>query len=309
MENTSVTIDINVYQALVSRIEKLEAVLYGEVKLKLTELETVLANGSLNTVKRVTKKLVDEAKSTAEVESETKSTSESKNPEKGKKVKGKATKSCTAVQINVNSDASAVLSETTTVKSDMTQGNVNISTSRMVATSSTVRTTVEPNITNSSSEVVKQPDSLVNKTINIGDTPVVFTTDMTVIKYFKENYTRYESMILAIGGLNKLVNKNPLTGKETKKVVEERNRSLRHNIWLAMRKPTELLENVVQSDVTKINDLLKLVESEHSTLKQGKKLGAGLPSGNTKNVIEINGSTAVVSDNEVNQALSPEDEN
>lgn len=61
---STITIDTNVYQALLSRIEKLENVLYGEVKFKLTELETSL-NSKPTTVKKVTKKAVDEAKSAA----------------------------------------------------------------------------------------------------------------------------------------------------------------------------------------------------------------------------------------------------
>lgn len=60
---SSITLDIESYQALVSRIEKLEAVLYGEVKLKLTELE-LNTNNAGSSVKKVTKKSVDEAKST-----------------------------------------------------------------------------------------------------------------------------------------------------------------------------------------------------------------------------------------------------
>lgn len=60
---STITLDTAVYQALLSRIEKLETVLYGEVKFKLTELETSL-NNKPTTVKKVTKKSVDEAKST-----------------------------------------------------------------------------------------------------------------------------------------------------------------------------------------------------------------------------------------------------
>ena len=67
---STITIDTNVYQALLSRIEKLENVLYGEIKFKLTELETSL-NSKPMTVKKVTKKAVDEAKSTAELSATT----------------------------------------------------------------------------------------------------------------------------------------------------------------------------------------------------------------------------------------------